>query len=81
MDRLLIDFNRVEKDGAIAAVLPVELDHAINEGTVVVAFDGEGLECEAIVEGFRIGARGRTLARLRPLEDTFRDVAPAVPTA
>lgn len=46
----LVDFNMMEPDGRIPALVSPARAAAIAPGTKVVAFDGEGTECQAVID-------------------------------
>lgn len=61
--RLRVDFNCPD----LFAILKA--------GDVVVAFDGEGNECDAIVERIEAGHRGASIIRLSPDYESWRNCA------
>jgi hypothetical protein len=73
---LLVDFNQVESDGRIPALFPQGPASALVRGTEVVARDGEGTECHAVVD--EVSPDGRYVM-LVPIEGTARpsDVGPS----
>jgi hypothetical protein len=66
---LLVDFNMAEEDGRIPALITPEQLEALTLGTRVVVADGEGTECEAVVD--EVAAEGR-LVMLAPIAGTTR---------
>ncbi len=62
---LIVDFNMVEKDGRIPALVPVGETGPFAPGTVVIAIDGEGTECKAVID--EVAADGSYLM-LTPIE-------------
>ena len=70
MVTLLVDFNRLEKDGRLPALLPTGTEpHELEEGEKVVASDDEGTECWAIVDDVQTPR----VVMLRPYGETWRD--------
>jgi hypothetical protein len=49
MQTLLVDFNMREPDGRVPALLLADRAERLAVGDMVVAVDGEGLECVAVV--------------------------------
>lgn len=47
---LIVDFNMAEPDGRIPALIPPSEASSVTPGMEVVAVDGEGTECRALVE-------------------------------
>jgi len=66
---LLVDFNMVEADGRIPARIPLEQASAFLLGDEVVAEDGEGTRCRAVID--EIAPSGRYVM-IRPLPGTAR---------
>jgi hypothetical protein len=71
MDVLIVDFNMREPDGRVPALLIADRAESLAPGETVIASDGEGVECRAIVS--EISEDGRyamltTQGRLRRSE-------------
>jgi hypothetical protein len=66
---LLVDFNMTEADGRIPALVEPQQVSALAVGSGVLAFDGEGTRCRAVVT--EISSDGR-LVMLLPLEGTVQ---------
>lgn len=77
--QLLVDFNMEEEDGRIPARLtPAEIWSA-SEGSKVLAFDGEGTECWAVIDEV---VRDSRYVMLSPIKGTARaSTAMAIPEA
>jgi hypothetical protein len=73
----VVDFNRVDKAGRVPARIPSGDAESIFVGTKVVATDGEGTECRAIID--EIGHNGRFVI-LAPIGGTFRTDVEAQPS-
>jgi hypothetical protein len=69
---LLVDFNMAAEDGRLPALISPDQLAALTPGTRVVVADGEGTECEAIVD--EVAADGR-LVMLAPIAGTTRPSA------
>jgi hypothetical protein len=65
---LIVDFNMIEADGRIPALVPAGERASFAAGAEVVAVDGEGTECRAIVD--EVSADG-SYVMLSPIEGTF----------
>ena len=65
---LLVDFNMIEEDGRLPALLSPEQIGAIREGISVTAADGEGTQCEALVSEVSTDQR---IVLLVPIEGTW----------
>src|SRR3990172_13283018 len=72
MMTLLVDFNMVGEDGRLPAIITSKQLESLALGTRVVAADGEGTECEAVIDEFT--AEGR-LVMLSPVVGTTRPSA------
>ena len=66
---LLVDFNMVEADGRIPALIPPGRAPTLVLGSQVIAADGEGTECRALVD--EVDADGR-IVMLVPIAGTTR---------
>ena len=66
---IIVDFNSVEEDGRIPTLLDPDQGPSAARGQHVVAADGEGTECDAVID--EVAADG-SYAMLRPLEGTTR---------
>ena len=64
---LLVDFNMAEEDGRIPALITPDQIPSLTPGTRVIAADGEGTECGAIVD--EVAADGR-IVLLVPIAGT-----------
>jgi hypothetical protein len=64
---LIVDFNMVEEDGRIPALVPVGESGSFVPGTEVIAIDGEGTECRAVID--EVAADG-SYVMLTPIEGT-----------
>ena len=64
---LIVDFNMVEEDGRIPALVPVGETGSFSPGTEVVAIDGEGTECRALIDEV---ATDGSYVMLTPIEGT-----------
>lgn len=81
MEILIVDFNMKEPDGRIPALLLPGQVESLAPGDAVIASDGEGLECSAVVSEISRDGRYAMLAprgrlrrsdRLRPsVSDLF----------
>lgn len=47
---LIVDFNMVEEDGRIPALVPEGEAGSLVPGASVLAIDGEGTECRALID-------------------------------
>lgn len=65
----LVDFNMVEADGRIPALVSPARAAALRPGTKVLAFDGEGTGCQAVID--ELSPDGRYVL-LMPVEGTVR---------
>jgi hypothetical protein len=80
MQELIVDFNMVDEDGRIPAMIQrgpegpagvfALLHGPLHVGETVEAFDGEGMACKAEIEDID-WASGYVL--IRPLGDTFHE--------
>lgn len=66
---LIVDFNMMEEDGRVPALLVGSDASSLGAGAKVVATDGEGTECRAIVSEILAGGR---YAMLAPIDGTWR---------
>lgn len=73
---LLVDFNMVQPDGRIPALIPSGSAWELAPGTKVIATDGEGTECTAIVEQLDMGRRYVLLAPVGGTTVRETDVTP-----
>ena len=64
---LIVDFNMVEDDGRIPALVPAGESASVAPGTEVIAIDGEGTECRAVID--EVAADG-SYVMLTPVEGT-----------
>jgi hypothetical protein len=69
---LLVDFNMREPDGRLPALLIGAADRALTMGERVIASDGEGLECNAVIS--EVSPDGR-YAMLETIGGSFRESA------
>jgi len=65
---LIVDFNMTEEDGRIPALIRMDEEPPPTAGTEVVAVDGEGTECRAVVDEV---AEDGSYVMLTPLDGTF----------
>lgn len=75
---LIVDFNMREEDGRIPALLVAGRAEAIAPGEKVLAADGEGTECWAVVS--EISPDGR-YAMLDPIGGSWRHDSKVQPSA
>jgi hypothetical protein len=64
---LLVDFNMVEEDGRIPALLPP--GQGLVAGNEVIATGGDGTECRAVID--EVASNGRYVM-LMPIEASVR---------